>query len=328
MVRTAFGALCAMILWGLASSALAQNSTQVCVGGPSEGGSRLCTGARSFSASLVDPRSATVTSTSATRLDRQRHRNGVYTQQPSMNQIMAASQSEMNTANVECRVVDAALLGYNSDQQGVYEVSCGSGMGYVVAASAPPAVTDCVTLSSRADMARAQDPAAPPALQCKLASNNNLTGMVASYARQAGVSCAVDQAAMVGTSVAGNAVYEIGCPGTEGYWVEKTSAGWTTTPCLKVAATGTTCRFTTDGESVTSAKTWLAGTPASACDVTDVRYMGANAAGAFYETKCGSGDGYVARLDNAMAVQQVYPCAEAAAIGGGCKLAATATARQ
>jgi hypothetical protein len=232
----------------------------------------------------------------------------------------------MNTANVECRVVDASLLGYNAAQQGVYEVSCGSGMGYVVAASSPPAVTDCVTLAGRAEMARAQDPDAPAQLVCKLTGNSNITRMVAVYGQQAGVHCAVDQAAMVGTSVAGNAVYEVGCPGAEGYWIEKAASGWITTPCIKVAATGTACRFTTTAELAASAKTWLAGTPASACDVTDVRYMGANGAGSFYETRCGAGDGFVARLDNAMAVQQVYPCAEAATIGGGCKLAATAAA--
>jgi hypothetical protein len=320
MLKTVVSALCGVVVLISGSTAFAQDiNTRV------QNGS-LYSGARSASASLVDPRATTVTSVSPSRLDRQRNRNGVYTQQPTAAQLLATSQSQMNTANVECRVVDASLLGYNADQQGVYEVSCGSGMGYVVAASSPPAVTDCVTLSGRADIARAQDPAAPPALQCKLEGNRNITHMVAAYAQQAGVSCAVDQAAMVGTSVAGNAVYEIGCPGAEGYWVEKTSAGWTTTPCLKVAATGTACRFTSTAESASSAKAWLANSPASACDVTDVRYMGANAAGAFYETKCGSGDGYVARLDNAMAVQQIYPCAEATAIGGGCKLAATATA--
>jgi hypothetical protein len=320
MFKTVVSALCGVIVLAAGSAAFAQDINTRTSNGP------LSSGARSQSASLVDPRAATVTQVQPSRLDRQRNRNGVYTQQPTAAQIMISTQSEMNTANVECRVVDASLLGYNAAQQGVYEVSCGSGMGYVVAASAPPAVTDCVTLAGRADIARAQDPAAPAPLVCKLAGNSNITRMVAVYGEQAGVHCAVDQAAMVGTSIAGNAVYEVGCPGAEGYWIEKTAAGWTTTPCIKVAATGTACRFTTTAELAVSAKAWLVGTPASACDVTDVRYMGANGAGSFYETRCGGGDGFVARLDNAMAVQQVYPCAEAATIGGGCRLTAGATA--
>jgi hypothetical protein len=323
MLKTVLSALCGVLVLTAASASSAQSERGV---GPESNGD-LSRGVRSQSASLVDPRASTVTQVLPSRLDRQRNRNGVYTQQPTPNQILATSQSEMNTANVECRVVDAALLGYNAEQQGVYEVSCGSGMGYVVAAAAPPLVTDCVTLAGRADIARGQDPAAPATLVCKLEGNSNIAHMVATYGRQAGVTCAVDQAAMVGTSIAGNAVYEIGCPGVEGYWVEKTAAGWTTTPCTKVAATGTACRFTTGEESAVSARAWLVNTPASACDVTDVRYMGANAAGAFYETRCGAGGGFVARLDNAMAVQQVYPCAEAATIGGGCRLTAAVDPR-
>jgi hypothetical protein len=322
MLKTIVSAVCGLVVLASGASAFAQD-----INTRTEN-SGLYSGARSASASLVDPRATTVTSVAASRLDRQRNRNGVYTQQPTGAQLLATTQSQMNTANVECRVVDASLLGYNGDQQGVYEVSCGSGMGYVVAASSPPAVTDCITLSSRAEMARTQDPTAPAALQCKLQGNQNVGHMVAAYGQQAGVTCAVDQAAMVGTSVAGNPVYEIGCPGAEGYWIERNATGWTTTPCLKVAASGTACRFTSPAESAVSAKAWFVNTPASACDVTDVRYMGANAAGAFYETKCGSGDGYVARLDNAMTVQQVYPCAEAASIGGGCKLVATASANR
>ncbi|NBW06864.1 MAG: hypothetical protein EBR82_02430 [Caulobacteraceae bacterium] len=326
MFKGVVAAVCGMIVMASASMAVAQNAggdvnTRVANGA-------FSTGARSMSAALTDPRASTVTAVAGSRLDRQRNRNGVYTQQPSMGQIMATTQSEMNTANVECRVVDAALLGYNADQQGVYEVSCGSGMGYVVAAASPPAVTDCVTLAGRAELERAQNPAAPPALTCKLTGNQNVAHMVAQFGQEAGVTCAIDDAAMVGRSVAGNAVYEIGCPGVEGYWIEKAATGWIVTPCLKVASTGTACRFTTASESAASAKAWLTGTAAAGCDVTDVRYMGANAAGAFYETKCGAGGGFVARLNDAMAVQQVYSCDQAATIGGGCKLAEVAANRQ
>ena len=229
------------------------------------------------------------------------------------------AQSQMNGAGVPCRVAQAQLRGRNADLEEVYEVACASGMGYVVAATSPPQVTDCVTIAGRAEMAKRSDPAAAP-LECRITANQNVTGMVTAYAREAGVGCNIDQAAMAGTSIAGNAVYEVGCEGADGYWIEKASTGWLLTPCVKVAALTNTCRFTTKTEQTSSLKSWLAGTTASACDVTDVRYMGANAGGAFYEAKCGAGDGFVARFDNAMTVQQVIPCAQATGIGGGCKL--------
>lgn len=311
-MRIIVSAFCAVLCLIGASTASAQGSGQVRNGD-------LLTGARSMSAALVDPRSSPIVSALPTRLDRQRRRNGVYQQAPTMVEVMSDSQSQINTANVDCRVVDASLLGFNAQQEPVYEVSCGTGMGYVLGASSPPTVTDCITIASRADMATRADPAAKP-LVCKLTANQNVTGMVANYARQAGIACPIDQAAMAGTSISGNAIYEVGCEGADGYWLEKASTGWLLTPCLKVASLENACRFSTREEQAASLKTWLAGTPGSACDVTNVRYMGANASDSFYEAKCGVGVGYVARLNASMTVEQVYTCAQAAGIGGGCKL--------
>ena len=48
--------------------------------------------------------------------------------------------------------------------------------------------------------------------------------------------------------------------------------------------------------------------------------MGQNANGMFYEAKCEGADGVIARLNAENAVQQIYPCATAQRIGGGCKL--------
>jgi hypothetical protein len=319
MLKIVLSALCGIIVLASASMASAQGSGRVFNGS-------LATGARSMSASLVDPRNVPVSGVIPSRLDRQRERNGVYTRQPAMSQILSSSQSELNTAGVDCRVVDGKLLGYNADQQAVYEVSCGNGMGYVVGATTPPQVTDCITISGRADEALRNDPAAKPLL-CTLSANQNVTGMVSNYGRQAGVTCDIDDAAMAGVSIDGNAIYEVGCKGVDGYWVEKAHDDWILTPCVKVAALNNACRFTTHEEQAATLRSWLAETSASACDVTDVRYLGANAAGAFYETKCGHGDGYVARLDDAMKVQQVYPCAEAATIGGGCRLTALPAAQ-
>jgi hypothetical protein len=49
--------------------------------------------------------------------------------------------------------------------------------------------------------------------------------------------------------------------------------------------------------------------------------MGSNPNGRFYEAKCGAeGEGYIARINNEGATQQIYPCATAQRIGGGCTL--------
>ncbi len=48
--------------------------------------------------------------------------------------------------------------------------------------------------------------------------------------------------------------------------------------------------------------------------------MGSNANGRFVEVKCAAeGEGYIARIKDD-ATQQIYPCATAQRIGGGCTL--------
>ena len=59
---------------------------------------------------------------------------------------------------------------------------------------------------------------------------------------------------------------------------------------------------------------------AAGCDVTEARLMGQNANGMFYEAKCAGADGVIARVNAENVVQQIYPCATAQRIGGGCTL--------
>ncbi len=116
-------------------------------------------------------------------------------------------------------------------------------------------------------------------------------------------------------------IYEVGCAGVDGYWLEEAAAGWSLKDCLQVASTGGTCHFTTAREQSDGFEPKLAGTDAAACDVAQVRLMGQNANGRFYEAKCGAeGEGYIVRVNTEGATQQVYPCAVAQRIGGGCTL--------
>ena len=175
-------------------------------------------------------------------------------------------------------------------------------------------------LHQLAELDRARDPAANVGTQCVLPQNMDVVRVVSVYAREAGIPCAVDQGASIGKSTTGNLIYEIGCNGADGYWIEKAGATWTKTECAVIATQNASCRYTTAAEQLATFRTRLAGSEAAACDVTEGRYMGANANGAFWEAKCGGGNGVIVRFNPAYAVQQVYPCETAQRIGGGCRL--------
>lgn len=245
--------------------------------------------------------------------------------------VMAEAQAVLTAAGNNCTATEAAALGQDEQRQKVYEVACalGTGPGYIMVAKAPPAqpeLIDCVLLAGQAERARAANPAAEVDT-CKLPGNQNPLAVISTYAQAAGVSCSIDQGIAIGKNN-GHEVYEVGCNGADGYWVEAGAPGvFTSTPCTIITAQNATCRFTTTAEIAASFKTRLVGTAADDCDVTQVRYMGANNNGAFYEAKCAAENtGYIARTNTAGAVQQVYACATAQRIGGGCTLTTAAPA--
>jgi hypothetical protein len=269
-----------------------------------------------------DPQSVTVTHTEATRLGRLRRHSGVVAAAATDQQAIMSSQSMANMLSLDCKVEHATLRGLNAEAQNVYEVGCLEGPGYIISATTPrPQAADCVAISGRAARTQAANPGAPAGLTCTLPVNQNVLAVVAAYGRAAGVDCSIDQASWVGESTSGNSVYEIGCAGSGGYWVERIGGIWSATDCVKVHAQNASCSFTTGAERSAMLRQWLASTSASGCDVVDARYMGENANGAYYEVRCGSGGGYVARLDSSRNVRQVLTCAEATTLGGGCRLA-------
>jgi hypothetical protein len=159
---------------------------------------------------------------------------------------------------------------------------------------------------------------ATPTPTCKLAANQNTDALIAGFAQAAGITCAIDAGAPVGLAD-GKTVYEVGCPGLDGYRIEESATGWTSTPCLTIVSAGGTCRFTTPEEQYATVKAMLANTEAADCLVDGARHMGGNANGQFYEAKCSGAEGYILRVkDNA--TEQVYRCAIAQPIGGGCTL--------
>lgn len=256
------------------------------------------------------------------RRDRQRQQAAPAAPTPEEN--IAAAQTFLTSKGVNCQVTEANFRGETATGDKLYEAVCANDFGYLALISeTAPMTLDCMEISESQKRALADDPAAQVGPKCELPANDNYMAILTQYAAQAQISCTVDEGNIIGKRGAAN-VYEIGCTGTDGYQIAKTAQGWDTTPCLELASANVTCNFTTKPEQITTVKAWLAGSDAAACDITDVRYMGGNANGAFYEAACNGSDGLIARLDAAKAVQQVYPCAEAAQIGGGCKLTAGA----
>lgn len=241
---------------------------------------------------------------------------------PTPEELVASAQSVATAAGATCQVTEAISPGFIGEGQPVYEAVCATGPGYILISSTPPQAVDCVILAGQADIDRTRDPAAVSGTVCTLPANTDVAKVVRAYAQDAGISCTVDQGASVGKSTAGNVIYEVGCSGADGYWIEKTPGGWDRTGCLQVVSQSAECRFTTTEEQAATVKALLAGSPAASCDVTRARFMGSNANGAFYEASCVSGGGFVARVNEDMAVEQTYPCAEASRIGGGCTLTA------
>ncbi|MGZ9099111.1 MAG: hypothetical protein ACXW3O_05350 [Brevundimonas sp.] len=240
---------------------------------------------------------------------------------PTPEAIVAAAQVQATAAGLDCRVTDASQPGVNAEQLPIYEAACADGPGYILVSTTPPQSFNCLELAGTAATVRSRDPAADVGQQCALPANQNGLAVIGGWARGAGVTCTIDEAIAIGKSDADNMVYEVGCAGVDGYWLEKLATGWDLKDCLQVASVGGTCRFTTPQEQADGFEPKLAGTEAAGCDVAQVRLMGSNPNGRFYEAKCATaGEGYIARINNEGVTQQIYPCATAQRIGGGCTL--------
>ncbi|WP_309629630.1 hypothetical protein [Brevundimonas sp.] len=239
---------------------------------------------------------------------------------PTPEENIAAAQAIAAAASVPCQVSLANFLGLTPDGAKSYEAVCATGPGYILMATTPPTTADCVLLAGQAEIDRARDPAADLGTQCVIPQNVDVVRVISAYASEAGIACPVDQGASIGKSSEGNLIYEVGCNGVDGYWIEKVAAGWKTTECAIVTTQSATCRYSTVAEQVATFKNRIAGSEAAPCDVTEGRYMGANANGAFWEARCGAGNGVIVRFNPQYAVQQVYPCETAQRIGGGCRL--------
>lgn len=238
---------------------------------------------------------------------------------PSAEEINQRAHTALASAGVTCDVSAANLVGVTGENNDLIEVACNSGVGYLVENARPARTFDCLTLASQADRLRAEGQPVPENSTCTLPGNQNGLAVMAAYATEAGVPCQIDAGKIAGRTQDGNTVYEVGCPGADGYHIERQASGWKRTDCLEVMGTGLQCDFSTPEEQATGIQPLLAGTAIDDCSAQAVRLLASNADGRYVEIKCAAGDGYVAIVkDNAVA--QVVPCRAAARVGGGCTL--------
>ncbi|HEV2082464.1 MAG TPA: hypothetical protein VGR32_08410 [Brevundimonas sp.] len=229
-------------------------------------------------------------------------------QAPTAEEVMAAARPLAAAAAPACQVTEAALRGAREDGTKLYEVACASGPGYLLEdMAAGPKANDCVLQWSYGEMARDADPAADVGLQCSLPGNQNPMQVIATYGREAGLDCQVDQARALAVDV-----YEVGCAGRDGWRLEKVGASWKSSPCWDLQLrSDAVCNFSSEDESRAVWPRLVAGSDAAACVPVDVAWMGDNAdRGSFYEIKCQSGEGIIVRFKDD-AAQQTYSCLDA-----------------
>ncbi len=229
-------------------------------------------------------------------------------------QLRIDIRDQLERAGVECEVGEFKRLGSTGerDLRSIYEAVCANGPGYVLVNGVEPSATNCLVLAGGAANARRRDPNAALGALCELPANQDNSRLISAWASEAGVACRVDQAEWLGPGEGGLDIYEVGCDGTEGYWLEKTASGWSLVSCLQISAEGQTCRFTEPGEQHSWMRTRLAGTPAETCDVAEIRPVGVSSQGHHYEARCrAAGEGYLVRIAGDGQVDDVVPCTEA-----------------
>lgn len=213
---------------------------------------------------------------------------------------------------VECHLGMAQLRGNDQDGIKQYEITCTNGPGYLLIRGKEPAAYNCLALEASFRASGLE------AARCRIRANRNARPVVIRLAAEAGIACRVDDGLVVGKSTGDGLLYEVGCAGADGYWLERTGDDWSATPCLKVIAQGGQCTLTTNAEQAASLGARLSS--AADCEVVEAAFRGSSEGTDLYEIRCRSGTGLIVRFDPSDRLLDVYTCGEATHIGGGCRL--------
>jgi len=214
------------------------------------------------------------------------------------------AEQALLTAGVQCRVVQAQLIGRDETGTPLYEAACADGDAYTVIGSPTNRAFDCLDLEAQAE-ARRVNRRIPAVRQCAHHPTRSLVQRVGTYAAEAGLGCHVDQARSLGRTAAGLRLYEVGCRGQAGAWLEQTSTRWIATDCFRVQQGGGVCGFTDEREKAATAQRWL---PTSSCRVIEASFLGESRSGGLYEADCEGGAGFIIRRSGSGAVEAVVPC--------------------
>jgi len=161
--------------------------------------------------------------------------------------------------NLACDITDAELVGGGKIKQdgklvnlNLYEISCGSGMGYFLESRElqTPIAVSCFAADAThaADIARGDK----SDFFCQLPANKDVRIMAASLMSSAGTACAVDKFRWFGVTDSGQTEYtEVACTNEKGYFLKTPrsdpTAQATVMSCQEAAQRGLKCRLTDGG---------------------------------------------------------------------------------
>ncbi|MBL0947811.1 hypothetical protein [Brevundimonas sp.] len=233
--------------------------------------------------------------------------------------VDADGQRLVAEAGLACNIRDVDLRGYDVRGDGLYEIACREGAGYLILDARPAVVHPCLMLQGiRLDRRpNRMRQANPP--QCQLAGNTDPVPELTARARHAGIDCDINAVAVLGLDADRHPLIEVGCRDRDGAWLEGADSR-TVTSCLIVEAQGGECGFTDAAERAREVRLWLAGTEAEGCDVTEAVFRGRTADAEVYEVRCGADDGLTFERTGDGEIIDVRTCEASAAVGRPCAL--------
>lgn len=236
-------------------------------------------------------------------------------------EVQAEAQAALTATNTSCQLTNAVSPG-RSGEANIFEVACGSGLGYILTDGEQPTSRNCIIVAQQAAAARAENPEAPEQVVCTLPENANTDQVMAGYIQSAGITCQVDQTRWVGRTQEGEERYEVGCPSSDGYWIRVSNTGeyQGRLECIEVVTAGGECQFTTTQEQLTGYQTQFASVAPQSCSPDAARFVGANEQSRFYEVKCSEGFGFIAQTDPVGAPIDARDCSRPQLVPGGCTL--------
>ena len=270
------------------------------------------------------------------------------TYHPSNNRSVLEDKAEaqilVDALKIPCELTDAALVGSgklkvegaNAAPVRIIEVSCSSGMGYILESrvTTPPTGSGMSCFAAEGTRADAVAKGQDYQFYCRLKGNVDIDAMAQRILAKAGTACAVKKLIWFGASQANHLDYtEVVCDDGKGYLLSTALPGWdvptSAMSCADAAQLGIKCKLTDAGPVVAkpTKEDFIAALAHNnvACDVKDLHLVGRETVQKRYvvEFQCPQQPkGLVAFIPLAGNTNkfETRDCASAAQIGVKCKL--------